>query len=386
MKVISRLTDRRINAQSILVEMSVREYMGLVDGAESNLDIQRQVIKGFKPYDRLREDLKKGCIIPPLVLGLKIDDKLSEANTDAVFAEQIIQLIRNIDSENVFIIDGLQRTNAIKQVRDNLFEAEKEAFEKLILRVEIWPDITLAALTYRMILLNAGQKPMSLKHQLEVVSRPLCISLDSKYGEKIKIIRQKDAARRSRYGHYNFSVIAQSFQAFVQKSPNIDVRNEVIAELNQIDVLANYGDSLAQSPTRKDLTTQYIEYIGYLLEFDEALCMKYSEKKQAEDGSEVPSGVSILARDSFHLGIAAAYGWCLEYKPDALEKAKTKLITLLGSSQEDPLEIVRHDKIQAGFSRKDNIGEQTRKLVFDGFKEYFRSEGLTDFSTCWIQA
>lgn len=172
----------------------------------------------------------------------------------------------------------------------------------------------------------------------------------------------------------------------MQKSPNIDVRNEVIAELNQIDVLANYGDSLTQSSTRKDLTTLFIDYIEFLLEFDEALCLKYSDKRHSEDGSEIPAGVSILARDSFHLGIAAAYGWCLEYKPIALETAKTKLIELLGSSQEDPLEIVRHDKIQAGFSRKDNIGEQTRKLVFDGFKEYFRSEGLTDFGTCWIQA
>lgn len=386
MKVISRLTDRRINAQSILVEMTVNEYMELVDGAESNLDIQRQVIKGFKPYDRLREDLKRGCIIPPLVLGLKMNEMLSEAGTDAVFAEQFIQLIGDIDSENVFIIDGLQRTNAIKQVRDNLQDDELASFGNLILRVEIWPDISLAALTYRMILLNAGQKPMSLKHQLEVVSRPLCISLESTYGDRIKIIRQKDATRRSRYGHYSFAVIAQSFQAFVQKSPNIDVRNEVIAELNQIDVLANYGDSLEQSNTKKDLTTQYIDYIGFLLKFDKALCIRYAEKKIAEDGSEVPSGVSILARDSFHLGIAAAYGWCLEYKPTALETAKEKLIELLSSSKEDPLEIVRHDKIQSGFSRKDNIGEQTRKLVFDGFKEYFRSEGLTDFSTCWIQA
>lgn len=219
MKVISRLTDRRINAQSILVEMTVNEYMELVDGAESNLDIQRQVIKGFKPYDRLKEDLKDGCIIPPLVLGLKTEDNLSEAHTEAVFAEQFIQLVKSIDSENVFIIDGLQRTNAIKHVRENLMESEREGFEKLVLRVEIWPDITLPALTYRMILLNAGQKPMSLKHQLEVVSRPLCISLESKFGEKIKIIRQKDATRRSRHGQYNFSVTPKHSKHLCRNHP-----------------------------------------------------------------------------------------------------------------------------------------------------------------------
>jgi hypothetical protein len=50
------------------------------------------------------------------------------------------------------------------------------------------------------------------------------------------------------------------------------------------------------------------------------------------------------------------------------------------------LAIERLEKIQTGFRRKDNTGEQTRNLIFNGFKEYFRSEGLTPFEQCWIQA
>jgi hypothetical protein len=383
MRIISILKDERINATSVLIEMSTRGYLDLIRDAEDNLEIQRRVITGFKPYERLRQDLREGCIIPPIVLGIK---KGKVPTPNDVNDSNFLSLLSCVDSSNVFIIDGLQRTTAIQFVKGSIQAEDQEEFLARQLRIEVWPDITLSALTYRMILLNAGQKPMSLKHQLEVVSRPLCDEISEMYNNKISIYREKDANRRSGHGQYQFSVIAQAFQAFVQKSPHIDVRNEVIAELNQIDVLENYGESLDNTPNNNDLTFEFKRYIGFLIDFDEKLCLKYVDRIDSTEGVAIPTGVNILTRDTFHLGLAAAYGWCVEHKRDALEAAKSKLLLLLDSTTSDPLAIERFEKIQTGFRRKDNTGEQTRNLIFNGFKEYFRSEGLTPFEKCWLQS
>jgi hypothetical protein len=383
MKILSIIKDERINATSVLVEMTTEKYMKLISGAEDNLEIQRKVIKGFKPYDRLRQDLKEGCLIPPVVLGIRTN-RIQPPSS--VTDNQFLLFLESTVAGDVFIIDGLQRTTAIQNVRDMLQGDELARFLSRPLRVEVWPDITLPALTYRMILLNAGQKPMSLKHQLEVVSRPLCDNLIEKYKGKLFIYREKDTNRRSSPGQYQFSIIAQAFQAFVQKSPHLDVRNEVIAELNQIDVLTNYGDSLEKKSGKEDLTTEFESYIGYLLDVDERLCNKYHERVDSDDGVIIPTGVNILSRDTFHLGLAAAYGWCTEHKKDALDPAKKKLLALLGNNDTDPLAIERLERVQTGFRRKDSTGEQTRNLIFNGFKEYFRSEGLTPFEQCWMQA
>ena len=177
MRILSIIKDERINATSVLVEMSTGDYLKLVSGAEENLEIQRKIIKGFKPYDRLRQDLKAGCLIPPVVLGIREGriDTPRDVN-DGLF----IPSLESTRTKDVFIIDGLQRTTAIQNVRNLIQGKELANFLSRPLRVEIWPDITLPELTYRMILLNAGQKPMSLKHQLEVVSRPLCEDLADK--------------------------------------------------------------------------------------------------------------------------------------------------------------------------------------------------------------
>ncbi|HSI86113.1 MAG TPA: hypothetical protein VK970_20175, partial [Candidatus Methylacidiphilales bacterium] len=73
MKILSIIKDDRIKATSVLVEMSTEKYLELVSGAEENLEIQRKIIKGFKPYDRMRQDLREGCLIPPIVLGIRKD-------------------------------------------------------------------------------------------------------------------------------------------------------------------------------------------------------------------------------------------------------------------------------------------------------------------------
>lgn len=383
MEVLSVIRDDRIQSTSVLLDMTFQEYLALAGGAEQNLDIQRRVVRGFKPYEQLRKDLRDGCLIPAPVLATTQGMLPDPAHRDT-----FVEALRHLSADNVYIVDGLQRTNAINQVVDAFEDTEsEEAFLNRHLRVEMWPDISLKALTYRMILLNAGQKPMSLRHQLEVVSSALCDHLKTELGNEIAIYREKEPDRRSGPGEYRFSLIASSFQAFVQKSPHIDLRNEVISELNTMDALESYGRSMAPGSTA-DPTTTFVEYVRFLVQLDRAVCRLYPEKRQDDHGDDIPSGVTFFSRDTVHLGLAAAYSWCNDYKKDALEASKRTMLETLNQAalNTDPMALARLERIQTGFKRKDNVGEQTRNLIFAGYKEYFRSEGLTPFAEAWTQA
>lgn len=383
MKIIDIIRDNRIAATSVLLDMTFAEYQRLAEGAEQNLDIQRRIVRGFKPYEQLRKDLRDGCLIPPPVLATKQGILPDPSQQDSFVAG-----LEQLSPEHVYIVDGLQRTNAINQVIDAFEDTDSEAaFLNRHLRVEVWPDISLKALTYRMILLNAGQKPMSLRHQLEVVSSALCDHLKSELGSQISIYREKETDRRSGPAEYRFSLIASSFQAFVQKSPHIDLRNEVVAELNTMDALESYGRSIAPG-SNADPTTTFVEYVRFLVRLDQEVCRVYPAKRHS-DQEEIPSGVTFLSRDTVHLALAAAYSWCNDYKKDALDASKNALLASLGNATaevDDPMALGRLERIQTGFKRKDNVGEQTRNLIFAGFKEYFRSEGLTPFAEAWTQS
>lgn len=385
-KYLDVIYDGRINSPSVLVKMSINDYLSLTKGAERNLDIQRRVVTRFKPYERLREDLANGCVIPPLVIGIKKDDLQAPNDKDKKSIEMFITSLERTSSDDVFIIDGLQRTKAIQDVLLKMTsDKQRDEFLAHDLRVEIWPNIPLSALTYRMILLNAGQKPMSLKHQLEIVSGPLCNEIESKFKDDIILFRDKDKTKRNQPKKYKFAVIASSFQAFVQRYPHIDIRNDVVAELNQISVLESYGESLGHSDKYDtDLTSEFFRYIKFLLQFDVALCKAYPSKSDfMEEG--IPTGINFLSRDTVHLGLASAYSICLDEEPEMLAKGIEKLFSILSDDIAlDPLSLASFEKIQRGFSRRDNTGEKTRELVFKGFKEFFYRGGSKSFNKCWM--
>ncbi|MGI4816008.1 MAG: hypothetical protein ACRYGG_22115, partial [Janthinobacterium lividum] len=218
-------------------------------------------------------------------------------------------------------------------------------------------------------------------------SSALCDKLQKDLGGEIEIYRERDSDRRSSPGQYQFAVIASAFQAFVQKSPHVESRNDVVSELNQMDALEAYGKSVGKDSSN-DPSTAFIDYMRFLVAFDQRVCRIYPEKREDEQGDTIPSGITLFTRDTFQLGLAAAYSWCKDYKPEALELSKIQLFTTLDgavAATDDPLAIGRLEKIQTGFKRKDNVGEQTRSLIFSGFREFFRSEGLTPFSDVWTQ-
>lgn len=360
--------DDRLQSYCVTAKCSYHDFLELTSGAESNLDIQRSIIKGSKAYATLRSDLKRGCVLPPIVLAANLT--LSQALED-VFANQIFDTLSadlsRLSGSDVYVIDGLQRTNAIRQTLEELDGTERDQFLARPLRVEIWLNIPFGAIAYRMLLLNAGQRPMSVKHQVEVLSSKLVDDLGDI--ENLDIFRIAETRRRTQPGQFQLSRIAQAFQAWLQGQPNLDLRNTVMEELLAESAIEVLGQTV---PTghRRSGQDGFHQFATWLVALDMAL------------GAE---NVGFLGNETVILGVAAAVG--------ALERSETlssrvwpalnKLLTA-ATRQPDTVGLETFEALRLGIDpSKVNVGVATRNMVFNAFKEFIRGAGDSTMDECW---
>lgn len=362
--------DDRLQSFCVTAKCTYRNFLRLTTGAEANLDIQRSIIKGSKAYATLRSDLKRGCILPPIVLAVTVD--LSESPEDSLIGGNLKGLSKDlsqVQSENVYVIDGLQRTNAIRQTVEELPLEDRETFLDRFIRVEMWLNIPFSAIAYRMLLLNAGQRPMSVKHQVEVLSSKLVGDLAAVPG--LEIFRVADGRRRTQPGQFSLAKIAQAFQAWLQGQPNLDLRNTVMEELLAESAIEVLGQTL---PAGSNKTNQdgFQSYISWLVDLDMALGI---------------NNVSFLANETVILGISAGVG-AMERNETLTARVWPALNGLVNAVKvkpdADPLALETFTSLRQGIdSSKVNVGVATREMVFNAFKEFIRGAGETPMHECW---
>lgn len=362
--------DDRLRSYCVTAKCTYRDFLWLTEGAERNLEIQRSIIKGTKSYATLRSDLKRGCVLPPIVLAVTVN--LAEGPEVTLSNRHLDQLstdLSNVVSENVYVIDGLQRTNAIRQAADELDGEAREAFLGRSLRVEMWLNIPFSAIAYRMLLLNAGQRPMSVKHQVEVLSSKLVGDLADV--PQLDIFRVLDTRRRTQPGQFALAKIAQAFQAWLQGQPNLDLRNTVMEELLAESAIEVLGQTVPVG-ANKASPDGFQRYVTWLVEMDVALGIE---------------NISFLGNETVILGLSAAVG-AMERNETLSSRVWPALGGLLTSvkkhADSDPVAIRTFEALRQGIdSSKVNIGVATREMVFNAFKEFIRGAGETPMHECW---
>ena len=268
------------------------------------------------------------------------------------------------------IIDGLQRTNALRQTFDDLEQDERNAFLQRSLRLEIWINIAFFPLAYRMLLLNAGQRPMSMKHQIDILSGGLANDLKDLNG--IEIFRVKDHKRRVRPGQFHLSTLAQAFQAWMQRSPNVDRTNLVVETMVVDEALESLGiDLTSEDGNQRDGFRQFVEWVLIL---DQALGEEQNR---------------FFGNDTVVLGFAAAIGFA--HKNDTLQDrlptAMAKLIEAAREDAADALGVEIFEQVRKTVdTKRSNVGEWTRALVFRAVREYIMQDGTSSMRDCWAQS
>ncbi len=228
MKIVSKLFDGRISASNYLIEMNAHEYLSIAKKILHANEFQRKRVKNSNSvYSLLKADFLKGCVLPPIVLGLNSDVTIDD-NDPA-------QTINNHIDE-ILILDGLQRTYSLVDLESELAENSKEleVFYKSPLRIEMYVSINRLGVLYRMLTLNTGQSPMSIRQQIEM----LYLDYIKKPLDGINLLREVDDDAPSRLGEYTFKSVADGFNSYVERNELPIDRGDILENIKGLEKLS----------------------------------------------------------------------------------------------------------------------------------------------------
>lgn len=157
-KILSIATDKVIKSDFMIAETTYRVAIEKLFPLINSLDIQRKVQR-VNFYKRLEIDILDGCIMPPITIAF-IDSVQSGKRTCSDLERYVN---KNISSG--FVLDGIQRLNTLSRVAGS---KRLNTAAPLFLNIIICPSKD--NLLYRMVTLNNGQKPMSARHQIEMLA------------------------------------------------------------------------------------------------------------------------------------------------------------------------------------------------------------------------
>jgi len=384
-KVLSRKKIRE-NKYWLIGVANLKDYLETVNRDSSNkfnFEVQRKIVRNIY-LDKLIDTIYSKEPIPFITLT---------ANND------MHDNINEITLEHFEILDGLQRTyrlwvywkiyrdllcknkydklidfvkdvkkhfpefferNAINsKILKSIFEKKpqlKDVFIDYDIYFTIWTNLTEEEIIKKMLILNAGQKPVSSKHQFELIFLHLLKEIDSFLKEKhIKIYREKDPEfnrikKERSPGEYAFSTIITSLLSLSIGKPQ-RVSSELIYRYDLME------EERSLSYANNIFTRDFMEYIlGKLLDLDK----KYDKDENT---------LVWLGKDTTLTGIFAAIGKYvgLDKRMENMEFPKNEIISVFEKLIEalpDDLNLTDFNKYYDRLAgRSLNIGTYIRKVV-----------------------
>lgn len=185
------------------------------------LDIQRDALR-TKFYSRLEDDIIRGCVMPPITLALIHSFPANRRSKAAVF-----DFIEN-NIEEAFVLDGIQRLSTLQRA------SVKPGFSgKRPIHVNFIIAGSRDRLLYRMITLNNGQKPMSARHQIDVLADSFFDFDDV----DLKLVAEKGKGRVRAPETFKKADFVKGYIAYLSGSVNID--NQKIIEEKMDELIAS---------------------------------------------------------------------------------------------------------------------------------------------------
>lgn len=289
------IEDFRIKAKNFLVEMSLKEFYLLSKDILHNNEYQRKRVGSSNTvYSLLKDDLKKGCLIPPIVLAYP-----EEVND----ARNLISGIQE-NKNKIVILDGLQRSYTI---RDLFAESDSSNhFENNKLRVEIYTGINRIGILYRMLTLNTGQTRMSTRHQIEIIYSDYLINNIS---DDIKLLTDIDN-NNDAYTHlgvYKYRDVIEGFTSYIERDYLTLERTDILDSIKNLENLV----SPENNALFEDFITVYTKFIGQLYNnFPTKINTEELNLKGAAFGEDV---ISIFNKSQSLTGFGCTIGKLIDF-------------------------------------------------------------------------
>jgi hypothetical protein len=371
LNIIGFTKDYRTDTNVLYCQISISEYFDFIGENYNKFQLQRkkEVHRGYK---RLKDDLKNGALIPGITLAIE-PSKASQIIPviESRDNKKIIDAIKKLN-DNIYILDGLQRSHKIKELLDSGVKFNDE--QKLLL--EIWIEPEISNLVYRLIVLNSGQKPMSMRHQIELLFTTMRITL-MKDIKGLEILVENEEDKRTQALQFPFERLVTAYYSFLTKSPEVDKSSIVSQKLVEEKIMDDSEEFLSES------FKSFKEYLIKYCDLDKELFRIYEKGEHKNFRNWLAEANTI---NSFFSSI----GKLNVSRPERIDLALKKLEEMLKNEKagNDPLKLSEYKKIREEVAdpKKYNVGYATRRLLSISFDEFFRDEGERSLYECWIES
>ena len=371
MIVMSKIFDNRINSCNLYVETTFGEYLSFAKDIIKNNELQRKRVRASKSvYSLLKNDLKRGCVIPPLVLAIAGNKDINLNVENDIIAQDIVDKIKN-DCKDILILDGLQRTYTLIDADTEMAQEEPENYQKFLnykLRLEIYVDINKFGVLYRMLTLNTGQTPMAARHQLEMLYRD---KLNTSI-EGVKLITDVQGKADPDNNEFVFKNVIDGFNSYMNRNELPIDRQEL---LENIQMLENMSSEDVSNDIFEEFLGIYVKVFNRLCDISDNYYLT-DEDRDMYEISDSPFGKSVrkvFSTSQAMTGFGAAIG---RMKDNGLikdiEEINSMLEKISCKNNEWFLEmLVKFDKIKQS-SKK--IGNGQRMFIQYFFRELFNKD------------
>jgi len=375
MTVTSIIEDNRINSTNILVEFSVQEYLEIANKILHSNPLQRKRVKSSSTvYSLLRDDLKAGCVIPPIVLAITNATFDADLKVDPLQNSARFQDFLKAHLAHVIILDGLQRTYNIIDANNELESTgdrvQLELFHLRRIRCEFYIAINKIGVLYRMLTLNTGQTPMSLRHQIEILySDYLEHSING-----ILLLKETDEKAARHPGEYSFKEIIDGFTSYLTRDYLTLDRSDILGNIKSLEKLSKETDP----NVFKDFLYAYHQFQEKIQELagNWDLGQEWSEENQLTGDPYGRNAKAIFDKPQSVTAFGAAIGFLIDRElVRGFVVIRDKISQI--SFKSDVSSVLTNLLFKLDDIRKNapKIGNAQRAYFFYFFRELFNPEG-----------
>lgn len=395
-----KISQPKVNCTSVMIDMRARDYLALVNeiyrNKQGGIPGQRAALKTKTAKtirDRMIQDILRGVSLPPLVLGVLVDqdmyrDSLSQIDT----RDDFVSYIKRIDQSDLSIIDGMQRTTAIHEAL--LQDADAEVSD---VRVEFWISEGANNLIYRMLVLNTGQVPWDVARQLEAIYRPLLKRIEDSTKGAIEFL-SKDGGRRSNLtsGEYETEDVVELLLVFSSRKRELNLKDQIAQDFVRLDMI--------ESSSHVDFITYFSESLILLSQLNFAISTFEASTTQASTLKRYAQGKEVFRGFPAKAGFMAALAIFLFDKPgfdtdwkavepkfQKVRDSLNRLITAIrdASTAEEKEKILCLEDLEERISKHrvgtSQVGRFEREFFEKAFSTFFENaERMQNLQACWL--